>query len=53
MSWLDNLIKTNSVQNTYFEDISFEVDDGIFKLPLISFDMTPILQGLFIALLAA
>ena len=45
--------KTNSVQNTYFEDISFEVDDGIFKLPLISFDMTPILQGLFIALLAA
>lgn len=45
--------KTNSVQNTYFEDISFEVDDSIFKLPLISFDMTPILQGLFIALLAA
>ncbi len=45
--------KTGSVQNTYFEDISFEVDDSIFKLPLISFDLTPILQGLFVALLAA
>lgn len=45
--------KTNSVQNTYFEDIKFEVDDSIFKLPLISFDMTPVLQGLFLALIAA
>ncbi len=45
--------KTGSVQNTYFEDISFEVDDSIFKLPLISFDLTPVLQGLFIALIAA
>lgn len=45
--------RTGSVQNTYFEDISFEVDDSIFKLPLISFDLTPILQGLFLAMLAA
>lgn len=45
--------KTNSVQNTYFEDISFEVDDSIFKLPLISFDMTPVLSALFLSLLAA
>ncbi len=45
--------KTNSVQNTYFEDISFEVDDSIFELPLISFDMTPILKGLFLALITA
>ncbi len=45
--------KTNSVQNTYFENISFEVDDSIFKLPLISFDLTPILKGLFLAMLAA
>lgn len=45
--------KTGSVQNTYFEDISFEVDDSIFELPLISFDLTPVLQGLFVALLAA
>ncbi len=45
--------KTNSVQNTYFEDISFEVDDSIFELPLISFDMTPVLSALFLSLLAA
>ena len=45
--------KTNSVQNTYFEDIRFEVDDSIFKLPLISFDMTPVLSALFLALIAA
>ncbi len=45
--------QTGSVQYTYFEDISFEVDDSIFKLPLISFDLTPVLQGLFVALLAA
>lgn len=44
--------KTNSVQNTYFEDIRFEVDDSIFKLPLISFDMTPVLSALFLSLLA-
>lgn len=45
--------QTNSVQNTYFEDISFEVDDSIFELPLVSFDMTPVLKGLFLALIAA
>ncbi len=45
--------KTGSVQYTYFEDISFDVDDNIFELPLISFDMTPILQGLFLSLIAA
>ncbi len=45
--------KTHSVQNTYFENIDFEVDDDIFKLPLISFDLTPILQGLFVALLGS
>lgn len=45
--------QTNSVQNTYFENIEFEVDDSIFELPLISFDVTPLLQGLFIALLGS
>lgn len=45
--------QTNSVQNTYFENIEFEVDDSIFELPLISFDVTPILQGLFISLLGS
>lgn len=41
-----------SVQNIYFDNIEFEVDDDIFDLPLFSFDVTPILQGLFVALLA-
>lgn len=45
--------QTHSVQNTYFESIGFEVDDSIFELPLISFDVTPILQGLFIAILGS
>ena len=44
--------KTHSVQNTYFDEISLDVDDNIFKLPLISFDMTPILATLFLSLLA-
>lgn len=45
--------KTSSVQNTYFENIEFEVDDSIFELPLVSFDVTPLLQGLFIAILGS
>jgi len=45
--------KTFSVQNTYFENIEFEVDDSIFELPLISFDLTPILQGIFVAILGS
>ena len=45
--------QTGSVQYTYFEDITFEVDDGIFELPFISFDLTPILKGIFLAMIAA
>ncbi len=45
--------KTFSVQNTYFENIEFEVDDSIFELPLVSFDVTPLLKGLFIAILGS
>ena len=45
--------KTFSNQNTYFESVSFEVDDSIFELPLISFDVTPLLQGLFVTLLGS
>lgn len=45
--------QTNSVQNTYFESISFNVNDSVFELPAISFDLTPVLQGLFLALIAA
>lgn len=42
-----------SVQYTYFDNIEFSVDDSIFELPLISFDLTPILKGVFIALLGS
>ena len=45
--------QTGSVQYTYFEDITFEVDDSVFELPLISFDLTPILKGIFLAMIAA
>lgn len=45
--------QTGSVQYTYFEDITFEVDDSIFELPLISFDLTPVLKTLFVAMIAA
>ncbi len=45
--------ESGSVQNTYFESIGFEVEDSIFELPLVSFDVTPILQGLFVALLGS
>ncbi len=45
--------RTGSVQYTYFEDIIFEVDDSVFELPLISFDLTPVLSALFLAMIAA
>lgn len=45
--------KTGSIQTTYFEDITFEVDDSVFELPLISFDMTPVLSALFLAMMTA
>lgn len=44
---------TKSIQYTYFDDISFEADDEFFKVPLLAIDVTPILQGLFIALLGS
>lgn len=45
--------KTGSIQTTYFEDIAFEVDDNVFELPLISFDLTPVFSALFLSLIAA
>lgn len=45
--------QTKSVQYTYFENIEFEVDDSVFDLPIISFDLTPVLQGIFLSLIAA
>ena len=44
---------TNSIQYTYFESISFTVDDSVFAVPSAAIDATPILKGLFLALIAA
>ncbi len=44
---------TKSVQYTYFDEIAFEADDGLFDVPVLAIDVTPILQGLFIALLGS
>lgn len=44
---------TKSVQYTYFDDISFTADDDLFFVPVFALDVTPILQGLFIALLGS
>lgn len=43
---------TGSVQNTYFEDISFKVDNSYFAVPEGAFDLTPLLKGLFLSLIA-
>ena len=43
---------TKSVQYTYFDEITFEADEDLFDVPVFAIDVTPILQGLFIALLA-
>ncbi|MBE6820117.1 MAG: hypothetical protein E7516_03605 [Ruminococcaceae bacterium] len=42
---------TKSVQYTYFDAIAFEADDGLFDVPVLAFDVTPLLQGLFLALI--
>jgi hypothetical protein len=46
-------VSTLSVQNTYFDEISFEVEDDFFKIPKGAFDLSPILTGLIISLMAA
>ncbi len=43
--------RTNSVQNTYFENISFSVPDSTVSVPA-GLDLTPFLKGLFVAMLA-
>lgn len=45
--------QTLSVQYTYFDDISFDVDDSFFKVPSGAFDLSPILTGLILSILAA
>ena len=44
--------RTNSVQNTYFENISLTVSDSEIAAPA-GFDLTPFLKGLFTAFLAS
>lgn len=45
--------QTLSVQYTYFDDISFDVDDSFFEVPSGAFDLSPILTGLILSILAA
>ncbi len=44
---------TGSVQNTYFEEITFDVDDSVFSIPKTAFDLSPLLKGLFLSMIAA
>ena len=43
---------TKSVQYTYFDGIAFEAEDELFEVPVLAINMTPILQALFLSLLA-
>ncbi len=45
-------VSTLSVQYTYFDEISFEVEDDFFKIPKGAFDLSPILTALIISLIA-
>lgn len=42
---------TKSVQYTYFDEIAFEAGDNLFDVPVFAFNATPLLQGLFLALI--
>lgn len=44
---------THSIQYTYFDDITFDVDDSFFEVPKGAFDLSPILTGLILAIIAA
>lgn len=44
---------THSVQYTYFDDITFEVDDSFFEVPKGAFDLSPILTGLMLSIITA
>ena len=45
--------QTLSVQYTYFDNITFEVEDSYFDIPSGAFDLSPILTGLILSILAA
>lgn len=44
--------QTNSVQNTYFESISYDFDDNIVKKPT-GLDVTPLLKWLIVAIIGS
>ncbi|MBQ2903643.1 MAG: hypothetical protein IJE48_04525 [Clostridia bacterium] len=44
---------TGSVQYTYFDDISFKVDDSMFTAPAMAFDLSPLLKSFFLSLVMA
>ncbi len=44
---------TDSVQYTYFEEITFDVDDSIFAVPKTAVDLSPLLKGIFLSMIAA
>ncbi|MBQ2774334.1 MAG: hypothetical protein IJF40_00390 [Clostridia bacterium] len=43
--------KTLSVQNTYFEKISFTVDDSVFKRPVLALNLTPFFKAFFLSMI--
>lgn len=44
---------TGSVQYTYFDNISFKVDDSMFAVPAMAFDLSPLLKTFFLSLIIA
>lgn len=44
-------VSKKTVQYTYFDNISFEVDDSVFDTPIFAIDLTPIMKLLFTSLL--
>ncbi len=44
-------VQKKTVQYTYFDNISFEVDDSVFDTPVFAIDLTPILLLFFSSLL--
>lgn len=44
-------VSKKTVQYTYFDNISFEVDDSVFDTPIFAIDLTPIMKLLFASLL--
>ena len=44
-------VKKKTVQYTYFDSISFDVDDSVFATPVFAIDLTPLVKLLFASLL--